>query len=48
MPTANGAPLTVQGAGTGVTVGGATLVVPDVAAANGVIHGIDHVLLPPS
>ena len=32
----------------GVTVGGATVVTPDVEASNGVIHVIDSVLLPPS
>ena len=32
----------------GVTVGGATVVTPDVGASNGVIHVIDSVLLPPS
>ncbi|MEM1253393.1 MAG: fasciclin domain-containing protein [Cyanobacteria bacterium P01_H01_bin.21] len=32
----------------GVTVGGATVVIPDVEASNGVIHVVDTVLLPPS
>ena len=32
----------------GVTVGGATVVTPDVEASNGVIHVVDTVLLPPS
>lgn len=32
----------------GVTVGEATVVIPDVEASNGVIHVIDTVLLPPS
>ncbi|MFG6098535.1 fasciclin domain-containing protein [Leptothoe sp. ISB3NOV94-8A] len=32
----------------GVTVGGATVVTPDVEASNGIIHVIDTVLLPPS
>jgi uncharacterized surface protein with fasciclin (FAS1) repeats len=31
----------------GVTVNGATVVTPDVAASNGVIHAIDAVILPP-
>ena len=31
----------------GVTVNGATVVVADVAASNGVIHAIDAVILPP-
>lgn len=32
----------------GVTVGGATVVMPDVEASNGIIHVVDTVLLPPS
>lgn len=31
----------------GVTVNGATVVIPDVSASNGVIHAIDAVILPP-
>ena len=32
----------------GVTIGGATVIMPDVEASNGVIHVVDTVLLPPS
>lgn len=46
---------TVQGAdveigidGEKVTVNGAEVVIPDVAASNGVVHVIDEVLLPPA
>ncbi|HEU4599310.1 MAG TPA: fasciclin domain-containing protein [Solirubrobacterales bacterium] len=31
-----------------VTVNGATVVVPDVAASNGIVHVIDEVLIPPA
>ena len=45
---------TVQGgevaidATTGVKVNGANVIIPDVAASNGVIHAIDTVLMPPA
>ncbi len=51
IPTAAtllGVPLPIEAAaGGGVTVGGAPIVRADVPAANGVIHVIDKVLLPP-
>lgn len=46
VATVNGANVEVDGVD-GVTVGGATVVTPDIAASNGVIHVIDAVLLPP-
>jgi uncharacterized surface protein with fasciclin (FAS1) repeats len=46
IPTVNGQPLRVDGTTGTVTVGGATVVMPDVEASNGVIHAIDAVLLP--
>jgi uncharacterized surface protein with fasciclin (FAS1) repeats len=42
-----GAELTID-ASSGVKVAGATVVKPDLAASNGVIHGIDTVLVPPA
>lgn len=45
--TFNGAYLTVNGLSEGVTAGGASVVVPNVEASNGVIHVIDRVILPP-
>ncbi len=44
LQTAYGADLAV---GPGPTVGGANVVIPDVVAANGIVHGIDAVLVPP-
>jgi uncharacterized surface protein with fasciclin (FAS1) repeats len=47
-------PVTVQGATvavdgrSGVKVNGATVIAADIAAKNGVIHGIDTVLMPPA
>ncbi len=38
--------LTLQSDGTSLTVGGAKVVTPDVAAKNGVIHVVDAVILP--
>lgn len=45
IKTLQGGELTVDAA-SGVKIGGATVVTPDIAAANGVIHAIDTVLLP--
>ena len=44
--TAQGQPLVVLGGPGALLVGGALVVRPDVAAANGVIHILDRVLLP--
>jgi uncharacterized surface protein with fasciclin (FAS1) repeats len=43
-----GAKLPIARAGQGLTVGGANVVIADVAASNGVVHVIDTVLLPPA
>jgi uncharacterized surface protein with fasciclin (FAS1) repeats len=42
-----GTPLVLALDGAKVTVDGATVTTPDIAAANGVVHEIDRVLLPP-
>ena len=46
VPTAEGQSVTLQ-TGDFITVNGAKVVVADVVTSNGVIHGIDAVLLPP-
>ncbi|CUH24037.1 Immunogenic protein MPT70 precursor [Jannaschia seosinensis] len=46
VPTMGWAPLTIDGTGGGINVQGARVVIPDLKASNGVIHGIDSVLLP--
>ncbi len=43
-----GAKLAIAKSGKGLTVGGANVVIADVAASNGVVHVIDTVLLPPA
>jgi transforming growth factor-beta-induced protein len=49
LGTASGAAVRVTLAPQGaVMVGGARIVIPDIPAANGVIHVIDRVLLPPA
>ena len=48
LETLAGKSLTVSGKDGAVMVGGATVVAADVAAANGVAHVIDGVLLPPA
>jgi uncharacterized surface protein with fasciclin (FAS1) repeats len=45
--TAEGQAVTIASSGSGVTVNDATVSQPDITASNGVIHGIDKVLLPP-
>lgn len=45
--TEEGQPLQIARNETGVTVNGNRVIQPDVIASNGVIHGIDQVLLPP-
>lgn len=42
----DGSPLEVVVAGSGVTVGGAAIVVPDITAGNGVVHVVDRVIVP--
>ncbi len=46
LTTVQGETILIDGTGGGVTVNGATVVAADVPASNGVIHGIDAVLLP--
>lgn len=45
--TLQGAPIALSRSGTFVTVEDAVVMQPDVVAANGVVHVIDRVLLPP-
>jgi uncharacterized surface protein with fasciclin (FAS1) repeats len=45
--TVEGQAVSIAKSGTSVTVNDATVSQPDVTASNGVIHGIDKVLLPP-
>ena len=50
VPTVQGSPIRVRSEGLvrkHVMVNDATVVTPDVPASNGVIHVIDHVILPP-
>ncbi|MDD4254847.1 MAG: fasciclin domain-containing protein [Methanofollis sp.] len=47
LTTLEGSTLNVTVSGDTVTVDGATVVEADIMATNGVIHGIDAVLLPP-
>jgi uncharacterized surface protein with fasciclin (FAS1) repeats len=47
LKTVQGGQLTVKVADGKVTVNGATVAMPDVAASNGVVHVIDEVLVPP-
>ncbi|GAA4441795.1 hypothetical protein GCM10023188_40740 [Pontibacter saemangeumensis] len=47
MKTAQGEELVVMRNGTELTVGGASIITPDVRASNGVVHVIDKVLIPP-
>ena len=46
LTTAFGQPIAVESGEGGVLIGGARVVQADVAASNGIIHAIDHVLLP--
>ena len=52
LPTLEGSDATVVRSGSNVTINpnddNASVIAPDVAVSNGVIHGIDTVLLPPS
>lgn len=47
LNTAEGQPVTIAVAGTGIEVNTATIVQPDLAATNGVVQGINQVLVPP-
>lgn len=46
--TVNGAPVAIEAMDGAVKVGGASVVTPDIAASNGVIHVIDTVIMPPA
>ncbi|KKH52848.1 fasciclin domain-containing protein [Methanosarcina mazei] len=47
LTTVQSATLPVSSADDEVTIGTATVVEPDIVASNGVVHGIDAVLIPP-
>jgi len=46
--TLNGAEISINVIDDNVVINDATVILPDVAASNGIIHGIDTVLLPPA
>lgn len=46
--TVNGKALRIKASGGTVTINDATVVTPDLAASNGVIHVVDTVILPPA
>jgi uncharacterized surface protein with fasciclin (FAS1) repeats len=48
LKTVEGKPLEIETAGGAVMVDDAKITATDIAASNGVIHVIDHVVLPPS
>ena len=48
IDTEQGEALTIEGSGDAATVNGAAIVSPDIEASNGVIQGIDEVLVPES
>ncbi len=48
LETANGKQLLVEASGADITVGGATIVLPDVAASNGMVHAVDSVIAEPN
>lgn len=48
LTTINEATLLVEGDQSALPVGGATIVAPDIAATNGVIHGTSAMLVPPA
>jgi uncharacterized surface protein with fasciclin (FAS1) repeats len=48
VASVEGSELTVVNEDGSITVDGATVIIPDVEASNGVIHAIDAVLLPPT
>jgi len=47
VPTVQGNPIAVDAAGESLTVDGARVIRADIPAANGVIHAIDAVMIPP-
>ncbi|NJR40708.1 MAG: fasciclin domain-containing protein [Leptolyngbyaceae cyanobacterium CSU_1_4] len=47
VATVEGQPLSIESSASNITVNDASVIQPDVTATNGVIHGIDKVLLPP-
>jgi uncharacterized surface protein with fasciclin (FAS1) repeats len=48
VATVNGAEVTANGTGEGVTINDANVIKADIYASNGVIHVIDTVLIPPA
>lgn len=46
IETVNGGSLTIASSGTGLTINGNDVVLPDMAASNGIVHGIDGILIP--
>jgi uncharacterized surface protein with fasciclin (FAS1) repeats len=48
LETVSGKMLRIDGSGAVVSVGNAVMTIPDIEAANGIIHTIDTVLLPPA
>jgi len=47
IPTLSGATVSVIVSDTGITINGANFIIPDIIASNGIIHGIDALLVPP-
>jgi uncharacterized surface protein with fasciclin (FAS1) repeats len=47
-PTASGMMISIDATGDAVIVGGATVIAADIETANGVIHIVDSVILPPA
>lgn len=47
IPTLSGATVSVVVSDTGLTINGANVIIPDIIASNGIIHGIDALLVPP-
>lgn len=47
IPTLSGATVMVVVSDTGITINGANVIIPDIIASNGIIHGIDALLVPP-
>jgi hypothetical protein len=47
IPTLSGATVSVVVSDSGITINGANVIIPDIIASNGIIHGIDALLVPP-
>ena len=47
IPTLSGATVSVVVSDSGITINGANVIIPDIVASNGIIHGIDALLIPP-